>query len=46
MDPVISLSIADMVLAFLISMLVDFPIEEAVSLHDSNDASYSVEAVH
>ena len=46
MGSVIPLSIAGMVLAFLIAVLADFPIEEAVSLHDPNDESYSVEAVH
>ncbi len=46
MGSVIPLSIAGMVLAFLIAVLADFPIEEAVTLHDPNDESYSVEAVH
>ena len=46
MGSVITLGIVGMVLAFLIAVLADFPIDEALALCDTNDESYSVEAVH
>ena len=45
MGSIIPLSIAGVVLAFLIAVLADFPIESASTLRDSSDESYSVEAV-
>ena len=45
MGSVITLSIVGMVQAFLIAVLADFPIEEALTLYDTNDESYNVEAV-
>ncbi|MCH8870013.1 MAG: hypothetical protein IIC23_09455 [Chloroflexi bacterium] len=45
MGSIIPLSIAGVVLAFLIAVLADFPIESAFTLRDSSDESYSVEAV-
>ena len=45
MGSILPLSIAGIVLAFLIAVLADFPIEGAVTLRDPGDESYSVEAV-
>ena len=45
MGSIIPLSIAGVVLALLIAVLADFPIEGATTLRDPNDESYSVEAV-
>ena len=45
MGSIIPLSLAGIVLAFLIAVLADFPIESAVTLRDPNDESYSAEAV-
>lgn len=45
MGSLIPLSIAGVVLAFLIAVLADFPIESAFTLRDSSDESYSVQAV-
>jgi hypothetical protein len=46
MGSVITLRIVGMFLAFLIAVLADFPIDEALTFFDTNDESYSVEAVH
>jgi len=46
MGSVITLRIVGMFLAFLIAVLADFPIGEALTFFDTNDESYSVEAVH
>lgn len=46
MGSVIPLSMAGIVLAFLIAILADFPVQEAFTLHDTTDESYSVEAVN
>lgn len=45
MGSIIPLSIAGIVLAFLIAVLADFPIGEAFTSFDPNDETYSVEAV-
>ena len=44
MGSIIPLSIAGVVLVFLIAVLADFPIEEAITLRDSTDEGFSVEA--
>lgn len=45
MGSIIPLSIAGIVLAFLIAVLADFPIGEAFTSFDPNDETYIVEAV-
>ena len=45
MGSIIPLSMAGIVLAFLIAVLSDFPIEGTVTQRDPNDESFSVEAV-
>ncbi|MDA0770886.1 MAG: hypothetical protein O2821_11785 [Chloroflexi bacterium] len=45
MGSIIPLSMAGIVLAFLIAVLADFPIGAPTTLFDPNDEAYSVEAV-